>query len=35
MQPNVKLDRTLVAVEVCETVHVMLELVAPPAPASS
>lgn len=32
MQPNVKLDRTLVAVEVGETVHVMLELVAPPAP---
>ncbi len=32
MQPNVKLDRTLVAVEVGETVHVMLELVAPAAP---
>ena len=34
MQPNVKLDRTLVAVEVGETVHVMLELVAPPAPVT-
>ncbi|MEX1106151.1 MAG: VWA domain-containing protein [Ilumatobacteraceae bacterium] len=34
MQPNVKLDRTLVAVEVGETVHVMLELVAPPAPST-
>lgn len=33
MQANVKMDRTLVAVEVDETVHVMLELVAPPAPA--
>lgn len=33
MQPNVKMDRTLVAVEVGETVHVMLELVAPAAPA--
>ena len=32
MQPIVKLDRTLVAVEVDQTVHVMLELVAPPAP---
>ena len=33
MQPNVTMDRTLVAVEVGETVHVMLELVAPAAAA--
>lgn len=33
MIPNVKLDRTLVAVQVDQTVHVMLELTAPPAPA--
>jgi Ca-activated chloride channel family protein len=33
MQPNVTMDRTLVAVEVGETVHVMLELVAPAAEA--
>ena len=32
MKPIVKLDRMLVAVEVDQTVHMMLELVAPPAP---
>ena len=32
MKPIVKLDRTLVAVETDQTVHVMLELAAPPAP---
>lgn len=32
MKPIVKLDRTLVAVEMDQTVHVMLELAAPPAP---
>lgn len=31
MQPNVKLDRTLVAVNVDGVVHVMLELTAPPS----
>ncbi|MFZ4718369.1 MAG: vWA domain-containing protein [Ilumatobacteraceae bacterium] len=34
MIPSVKLDRTLVAVEVDQTVHVLLELAAPPAPVA-
>ena len=34
MEPNIKLDRTLVAVNVDGTVHLMLELTAPPAVAS-
>lgn len=33
MHPIVKLDRALVALEVDQTVHVLLELTAPPAPA--
>lgn len=33
MQPSVSLDRTVVAVRIGDTVHVMLELQAPPAPA--
>lgn len=35
MKPIVKLDRTLVAVEVDQTVHMMLELGAPPAPVAT
>lgn len=35
MKPIVKLDRTLVAVEVDQTVHMMLELAAPPAPVAT
>ena len=34
MEPIVKLDRTLVAVEMDQTVHMMLELAAPPAPTA-
>ncbi|MEZ5249952.1 MAG: VWA domain-containing protein [Ilumatobacteraceae bacterium] len=34
MKPIVKLDRTLVAVEAEQQVHMMLELTAPPAPAA-
>lgn len=34
MNPTVKLDRALVAVDIDQTVHMMLELTAPPAPTT-